>query len=110
MRDEFAGDRLDDRETLDVMGRVHAESRMFIDPHTAVGVGVAQRCRRPQELVVSLATAHPAKFPEAVARATGRTPEPPAALAAVANRPERCTSLPNRVDAVKDFVRSVRRD
>ena len=110
MRAEFAGDRLDDAETLDVMGRVHAESQMFIDPHTAVGVGVAQRCRRPQELVVSLATAHPAKFPEAVERATGRTPEPPPALAAVADRPERCASLPNRVDAVKDFVRSVRRD
>ena len=110
MRAEFAGDRLDDAETLDVMGRVHAESQMFIDPHTAVGVGVARRCRRPQELVVSLATAHPAKFPEAVARATGRTPEPPPALAAVADRPERCTSLPNRVEAVKDFVRSVRRD
>ena len=63
VRAEFAGDRLDDLETLDVMGRVHAEWQMFIDPHTAVGVGVAERCRRPQELVVSLATAHPAKFP-----------------------------------------------
>ena len=110
LRAGFAGDRLDDPETLDVMGRVHTESQMFIDPHTAVGVGVAQRCRRPQELVVSLATAHPAKFPEAVARATGRAPEPPPALAAVADLPERCTSLPNRVDVIKDFVRSVRRD
>ena len=109
LRAEFAGDRLDDPETLDVMGRVHADSQMFIDPHTAVGIGVARRCRRPGELVVSLATAHPAKFPEAVARATGRAPEPPPALAAVADRPERCASLPNRVDAVKDFVRSVRR-
>ena len=107
---EFAGDRLDDSETLDVMGRIHRQSQRFIDPHTAVGVGVAQRFRRPRELVVSLATAHPAKFPEAVERATGRLPEPPPALAAVADRPERCTSLPNRVDAVKDFVRSVRRD
>jgi len=105
----FAGDRLDDSETLDVMGRVHAESQVFIDPHTAVGVGVAQRCRQPQELVVSLATAHPAKFPEAVERATGCTPEPPPALAVVADRPERCTSLPNNVDAVKEFVRSARR-
>ena len=110
LRAEFAGDRLDDPETLEVMGRIHAKSQMFIDPHTAVGIGVAQRCRRPQELVVSLATAHPAKFPEAVARATGCSPEPPPALAAVAGRPERCSSLPNRVDSVKDFVRSVRRD
>ncbi len=107
---EFFGDRLNDRETLEVMGRVRAEAQMFIDPHTAVGVGVAQRGRRPGELVVSLATAHPAKFPEAVARATGSPPPAPLALAAVADRAERCTSLPNDAEAVKDFVRSVRRD
>ena len=110
LRAEFAGDRLDDSETLDVMGRVHAESQMFIDPHTAVGVGVAERCRRPGELVVSLATAHAAKFPDAVLNATGCLPDPPPALAAVADLPERCTSLPNRIDTVEDFVRSVRRD
>ena len=110
LRAEFSGDRLDDDGTLEVMGRVHAESQAFIDPHTAVGVGVARRCRRPGELVVTLATAHPAKFPEAVESATGCLPDPPPALAAVADRPERCTALPNRLDAVKDFVRSARRD
>ena len=72
---------------------------------------MAERCRRPGELVVTLATAHPAKFPEAVERATGQVPEAPAALAAVADRPRalhvRC---PTTVTAVKDFVRSVRRD
>ena len=106
---EFSGDRLDDPETLAVMARVHADTGMFIDPHTAVGVGVADRCRRPGELVVTLATAHPAKFPEAVTRATGVTPAPPPALAAVAGRPERCALLPNDLAAIEDFVRSVRR-
>ena len=77
LRAEFSGDRLDDRETLEVMGRVHADSNMFVDPHTAVGIGVAERCRRPGELVVTLATAHPAKFPEAVAQATGSAPDAP---------------------------------
>ena len=105
---EFSGDRLDDPETLEVMGRIHAESQMFIDPHTAVGIGVAERCRRPGELVVTLATAHPAKFGEAVERATGCAPEVPPALAAVAERPERCASLPNEITAIEDFVKSVR--
>ena len=109
VRAEFSGDRLDDRETLEVMGRVHASSGRFIDPHTAVGIGVAERCRRPGELVVTLATAHPAKFPEAVERATGSAPDAPPALAAVANRPERCTSLPTDIAAIKEFVRSMRR-
>ena len=106
---EFSGDRLDDPETLTVMARVHADTGMFIDPHTAVGVGVAQRCRRPGEPVVTLATAHPAKFPEAVARAIGVVPDPPATLADLAERPERCASLPNDLAAVEGFVRSVRR-
>ncbi len=106
---EFSGDRLDDAETLEVMARVHADTGILIDPHTAVGVGVAQRARVPGELVVTLATAHPAKFPEAVVRAIGRAPVPPPALEAVNERPERCASLPNDLAAVEDFVRSVRR-
>ncbi len=105
---EFSGDRLDDDETLAVMARVHAQTGMFIDPHTAVGVGVAQRCRKPGEQIVTLATAHPSKFPGAVRQATGCQPDPPEALAAISERPERCTSLPCSLAAVKDFVRSVR--
>ena len=105
----FSGDRLDDAETVEVMARVHADTGMVVDPHTAVGIGVAQRCRRPGEVMVTLATAHPAKFPEAVTRATGRAPAPPPALEAVATRPERCTSLPDDLSSVEDFVRSVSR-
>ena len=106
---EFFGDHLDDESTLAVMADVHAESGMVIDPHTAVGVGVARRLRRPGELVVTLATAHPAKFPEAVLAATGSAPEMPEALAAVTGLDERCADLPDDLAAVQSFVRSVRR-
>ena len=109
LRAEFSGDRLDDRETLEAMRRVHADSRMFVDPHTAVGIGVAERCRRPGELVVTLATAHPAKFTDAVERATGCVVDAPPALAEVADRPEHYVSLSNDIAAIKDFVHSVRR-
>jgi len=109
LREEFAGDRLDDPATLEVMRHVYAESKMLIDPHTAVGVGVAERCRQPGELMVSLATAHPAKFPEAVARATSQAPDPPTALASVVNQPERSILLPNDITAIKEFVRSAQR-
>jgi len=88
------------------MRQVDAEAKMLIDPHKAVGVGVAERCRQPGELMVSLATAHPAKFPEAVARATSQAPDPPTALASVVNQPERSISLPNDITAIKEFVRS----
>ena len=109
LRAGFSGDRIDDAETLEVMARVHADTGMFVDPHTAVGIGVSRRCRRPGEVVVTLGTAHPAKFPEAVVRATGRAPATPPALEAVAIRPERCTSLPDDLSSVEDFVRSVSR-
>ena len=109
LADGFAGERLTDSETLEVMARVHAESGRFIDPHTAVGVGVAERCRRPGELLVTLATAHPAKFPEAVLKATGRAPDEPAAIAAMSGRPERYAHLRSDIAAVKDFVRSAHR-
>ena len=106
LRAGFFGDRLDDAETLDTMSRVYAETGLIIDPHTAVGVGVSQRHRRADELIVTLATAHPAKFPEAVAQATGQYPHAPEALAALSGQRERCTHLPNDLAVVKGFVRS----
>ena len=107
LREGFEGGRLSDPETLDVMAEVHAQSGMFIDPHTAVGVGVARQRRRRGELMVTLATAHPAKFGDAVAAATGSAPPMPEALAALEGLPERCTHLPNDLGEVQAFVRSV---
>jgi threonine synthase len=56
--------------------------------------------------LVVMATAHPAKFPEAVTKATGVSPALPPALADLMDRPERCTVLPNNLRAVEDFVRT----
>ena len=109
LRSALDGDRLSDPETLEAMRRVWETSGVLVDPHTAVGVGVAERRRRPGELMVTLATAHPAKFPEAVAAAIGAAPEPPPALAGLADRPERCVRLPNNLAAVAELVRSVSR-
>ena len=109
LRSALDGDRLSDPETLEAMKRVWESSGVLVDPHTAVGVGVAERCRRPGELMVTLATAHPAKFPDAVTAAIGAAPEPPPALAGLADRPERCVRLPNNLAAVADLVRSVSR-
>ncbi len=106
---EFVGERLSDAETLEVMADVHATSGMVIDPHTAVGIGAARRLRRPDEIVVTLSTAHPAKFPTSVEQATGIRPELPAHLADLFDRDEVVTPLPNDLAAVEDFVDSVRR-
>ena len=109
LREEFAGARLDDDETLAVIGEVHRDHGRLVDPHTAVAVGVAQRLRRPGESVVTLATAHPAKFPDAVESATGVRPGLPPRLADLFTREEAFVVLPNDLAIVEDYVDGVRR-
>jgi threonine synthase len=102
----FAGRRLDDEGTKRVMREVHAATGETVDPHTAVGIFAARDADLDPAIPrVALATAHPAKFPDAVAAATGKAPAMPAALAAVFNRSERFTAMDNNVDAVKRFIR-----
>ena len=101
----FAAVRLDDDETIDVMRRLHESTGMLVDPHTAVGVGAAERlAAQVAGPIVTLATAHPAKFPDAVERATGIRPELPPHLADLMRRPEHVTDLPDELGAVQRFI------
>ncbi|MDP6952547.1 MAG: threonine synthase [Alphaproteobacteria bacterium] len=103
----FSAARVDEEQTLATMAQVHAETGMLVDPHSAVGIcaGRAQ-AREPGTPLVMLATAHPAKFPDAVAKATGRRPEPPAALAAALAGEERCADLPHDLTQVQTYIRA----
>ena len=102
----FSGFRADDAETLASIAAVHDETGELIDPHTAVGVAAAKaRAGDPSLPMVALATAHPAKFPDAVERATGIRPALPSHLADLMTREETMTVLLNDIEAVKDFVR-----
>ena len=107
----FLAARLDDADTLAEMRRVHAATGMLIDPHTATATGAVHALadRLGGRPVVTLATAHPAKFPDAVERATGVRPELPAHLAGLFDLPERTHQLPADLGAVEAFVRSVAR-
>ena len=105
----FRAARFDDDETIATIGRVYAESGMLLDPHSAVGLAAARAHRIPGIPMVTLATAHPAKFPDAVERATGVRPSLPPHLADLLERPERLVSLPNDLRAVEQFVESVAR-
>ncbi len=105
----FGAGRADEGETLAVMRAVYAESGMQVDPHSAVGLHVARMMRRsgvlPAEVpVVTLATAHPAKFPDAVEKATGQRPALPARLADLLDRKERFTVLPNDFGAIRAHI------
>ena len=102
---EWSGVRVDDAETTSTIADLYRETGMIIDPHTAVGLAAARRSRRGSDgPIVVLATAHPAKFGDAVEAAIGRQPPMPPALAEMTERPERCERLPNNLAAVKAYV------
>ena len=105
----FRAARCDDSDTLATMADVYRNTGLQIDPHTAVGVSAARQCAPHHAPVVTLATAHPAKFPDAVERATGRRPALPEHLTDLFDRPERTTPLPNDLASVQSYVRSVSR-
>lgn len=100
----FRAHRSDDGETLAVMKRMHRDHGMFVDPHTAVGIASAEHCAEPGVPTITLATAHPSKFPDAVAKATGVEPTLPEHLADLMQRTERIVDLPNDLRTVEAFV------
>ena len=103
----FEAGRLDDAGTLEEMRRVRRETGLTIDPHTAVGVAVArEKAARLGMPTVVLATAHPAKFPDAVEQATGQRPALPDRLADLYRRPERMEGLANEAEALKRLIRA----
>ena len=106
-RERFDACRIDDVITTEVIDRVYRECGMLIDPHTAVAIEAAQVKRRNPSLeMVSLATAHPAKFPDAVKNATGIMPALPVHLSDLLEREERFTLLSNQLDLLQEFIRS----
>src|SRR5260370_8992912 len=101
----FDAGRLDDQGTLAAIADCHRRFGETIDPHTAVGYAVAQQHRRdPAVPMVVLATAHPAKFPDAVAKATGQRPRLPDHLTDLIQRAERVDGLPNDIVALKALI------
>jgi threonine synthase len=105
----FRAARFDDDATLAIIRDVFAHTSELVDPHTAVGVGAARSHARPGVPMVVTATAHPAKFPDAVEQATAHRPALPEHLADLFARPERTQLLPNDLSAVERFVESVGR-
>jgi threonine synthase len=102
----FRAASLDDRATLDVIADLHRRTGYLADPHTAVGIGAAAAVRGDgaERPVVCMATAHPAKFPDAVEQATGIRPALPAHLADLMERTERYDVLPADVAVIRTHV------
>jgi threonine synthase len=93
LAERYEAFRCNDEETLAAIARVHKETGRLIDPHTAVGVAAAYRLKPGRGPIVVLSTAHPAKFPDAVRKATGEIPPLPQRLDEIMKAPERFTVL-----------------
>ncbi|MBY6189787.1 threonine synthase [Microbulbifer agarilyticus] len=102
----FSSERVGDERTVEVIRQVFESTEYLLDPHTAIGVEAARKARKSQaEPMVCLATAHPAKFSEAVDKALPGTKVPlPHHMADLMEREERLQILPNELSAVHDFI------
>lgn len=89
-QENFAAGRVDTAGTLECIGR-YAEKGIVLDPHTAVGVAAAEQSEYSK--VICLATAHPAKFQDAVIQATGKEPETPKSLVGILDKESRCLQV-----------------
>jgi threonine synthase len=87
------------------MRRANEQSAMTLDPHTAIGYAAALAADLPAEVpVVTLATAHPAKFRDAVERATGGRPSLPLRVGDLFDREERYDILPDDLATVQSYI------
>jgi threonine synthase len=110
MRALFTADRADEQESAATIRAWMKEAGYCADPHTAVALAVAEKeTRDPSVPMVVLSTAHPAKFPDAVAAACGVTPGLPDWLVDLPDRPERFTVLPADQGQIEKFVLSASR-
>jgi threonine synthase len=104
VRGEFLSRSVDDEGTVEIIGDFYRETGYVLDPHTAVGVKAARELSSGESAVVCLATAHPAKFPDAVRRATGRDPERPPSLEGLEERERRCETIDADRSKVKAYL------
>jgi threonine synthase len=106
IRTGFAAGRADEVATAETIRNTREKSGYLLDPHTAVGVSVARPLLGGDVPVVTLSTAHPAKFPAAVKAATAIEPALPVWLADLYDRRERFDVLPNDRGAVEAYIRA----
>jgi threonine synthase len=108
VRGVFHACRLDDPATVAEIRRLRDDCGYLADPHSAIGIAAA-RANKPAHgvPVVAMATAHPAKFPDAIEQAIGIRPELPPRLTGLMARPERFVVLPNDLAAVEANVRAL---
>ncbi|MHA1157778.1 MAG: threonine synthase, partial [Alphaproteobacteria bacterium] len=104
IRADFDAAQADEEETAAAIGDIYRTTGFLADPHTGVGLKVARQMAHRETPMVTLATAHAAKFPDAVEAATGVAPRLPARLAGIVSAQERFDVLANDGAAVEELI------
>ena len=107
LQEIYTSGRASEEETSATIAKALATTGELLCPHSAVGVKVAEERRSPEVPMITLATAHPAKFPDAVEAATGQRPGLPPRMADLFERPERVTRVANDLGALKSHILEV---
>ena len=105
LQEIYTSGRASEEETSATIAHMIRTTGELLCPHSAVGVKVAEEVRDTGTPMITLATAHPAKFPDAVEAATGIRPPLPARMADLFEREERFTRVANDLGALKDFIK-----
>lgn len=101
----FSSYRLDDAQVLEVIAQTYEQCEYLLDPHTAIGLEAARKTRRNNDVpMICLATAHPAKFPEAIQKAGCHDPALPHHMSDLFQREEKYKVLDNNMSQVHDFI------
>ena len=108
LREVYASGRASEDETSATIRAMRERTGEILCPHSAVGVKVAEE-HLGSEPMITLATAHPAKFPDAVEAATGMRPPLPSRMSDLYDRPERITRVPNELGEIERVIREMRR-
>ena len=110
LHEGYASARADKDETMATIRTMAAENGQVFDPHTAIGLVAAETCRtNPATPMITLGTAHAAKFPDAVEEACGQRPELPHRMADIYHRKERLVTIGNDLGQLEDHIRRERR-
>ena len=104
LREHFDSGRVSEEETTVTITQILSRTREVLCPHSAIGVRVGDAHQKGATPMITLATAHPAKFPDAVEAATGLRPALPARMADLFDRPERVTRVANDLAALEALV------
>jgi len=101
---DFLALAVDNAQTIQTIRAFHAKTGYVLDPHTAVGVHAGQELSDGETPVVCLATAHPAKFGDAVLQAIGQDPARPASLTGIESQEKRCEIIDADTSAIKNYL------